>query len=160
MAGMALPRPGVRPSSRVTPPQDNQAHAPPGSEVRLVGSSTWRQGSCHHAKTSVSRQAAARQHSQSLDFGSGGTVGYTEEKRRGHLQRASSGSDQARTELLLVTAGILFLPIIYGMMGGFYLGWVILTVGEDPRMKWGPLRSGVRNDGSCSGMAYQVLVWL
>ena len=70
MAGMALPRPVVRLSSRVAPPQDGQAHVPPGSKLRLVASSTWIQGSGHHLKTSVSRQAAAHQHSQSSDFGS------------------------------------------------------------------------------------------
>ena len=59
MAGMALPRPVVRSSSWVAPPQDGQAQVPPGSELRLVASSTWSQGSGHHSKTSVSRQAVA-----------------------------------------------------------------------------------------------------
>ena len=80
-AGMALPWPDVRSLSWVAPPQDDHAHVPPGSKLRLVASSTWRQGSGHHSKTIVSRQAAARQHSQPSDFGSGGTVGYTKEKK-------------------------------------------------------------------------------
>ena len=56
MAGMALPRPVVRSSSRVVPPQEGQAHVPPESELRLVASSTWSQGFGRHSKTSASRQ--------------------------------------------------------------------------------------------------------
>ena len=56
MAGMALPMPVVRSSSRVAPPQDGQAQVLPGSELRLVASSTWRQGSGHHSKMGVTRQ--------------------------------------------------------------------------------------------------------
>ena len=56
MARMSLPRPVVRSSSRVAPPQDGEAQIPPGSELRLVASSTWSQGSGHHSKTSVSQQ--------------------------------------------------------------------------------------------------------
>ena len=56
MAGMALPRPVVRSSSQVAPPQDGQAQVPPGSKLHLVASSTWSNGSGHHSKTSVPRQ--------------------------------------------------------------------------------------------------------
>ena len=56
MAGMTLPRAVVRSSSRVAPPQDGQAQVPPGSELCLIASFTWSQGSGHHSKTSVTRQ--------------------------------------------------------------------------------------------------------
>ena len=53
MVGMAFPRPVVRSSSRVAPPQDGQAQNPPGSKLHLVASSTWSHGSGHHSKSSV-----------------------------------------------------------------------------------------------------------
>ena len=75
MVGMALPRPVVRSSIRVGPPQDGQAQIPPVSKLCLVDRSTWSQGSGHHSKMSVSQQATAHQHSQSFDVGSGWAVG-------------------------------------------------------------------------------------
>ena len=56
MVGMAFPRPVVRSSSRVAPPQDGQAQVPPGSKLHLVANSTWTHGSSHHPKMSVSQQ--------------------------------------------------------------------------------------------------------
>ena len=55
MAGMSLPRPVAHSSSRVAPPQDDQAQVPPGSELHLEASSTCGHGSGRHSKTSVPR---------------------------------------------------------------------------------------------------------
>ena len=56
MAGIVLLRPVARSSSRVAPPQDNQAQVPSGRELHLVANSTWSHGSSHHPKMSVSQQ--------------------------------------------------------------------------------------------------------
>ena len=55
----------------------------------------------------------------------GGRSANMKKKRGGHLQRASLGFDRAWTELSFVIAGHSFLPIIFSMMGGFYLGYAV-----------------------------------
>ena len=75
MAVLALPMHVVRSSSWVAPPQAGQSQVPPGSELFLIATSTWSQGSGYHSKTSGSRQAATHQHSQLLGFGNGRAVG-------------------------------------------------------------------------------------
>ena len=85
MAGITLPKTVVHSSSRVAPSQDNQAHVPPGSELCLIASSTWCQGSGHHFKTSVPRQLPFTHTQNPGILEVGGWSDHIEKRKEGHL---------------------------------------------------------------------------
>ena len=70
---------------------------------------------------SAPQQLLEQAHKFGILSGVGGYLLVRDKGKRGlRLQRASSGTDLARTELLLVEREYILSPITYGMMGSFY----------------------------------------